>query len=321
MTRSLTRRTFLATAAAPALLARVKMKPRERVDAVLRGQAPDRPPFSLWHHFGLEAKGPVAHAGATLDFQRKYATDLVKVMSDFPYPKPEGGWLNAKLVDSPFPEQLKALAIIRDGLAGTKHFVETLFNPWNVAEKLSSKEDVARAMAEQPDRLLAVLEAIAKSEASHAKQAVATGASGVFLAVANAQTGILTEEQYAKFGEPFDRIVIDAVKDAPLNIIHLHGDKVYVPYFLKGWKGVAINYSMHETGLTFDNARQQFDGVLVGGIDHRAYRNLTVEQLRVSAQKAAHDAGPGVIVTPGCSVPDNSTADELSRLRKAMDKL
>lgn len=320
MSNSIQRRSFLMAAAAP-LLGKKKMTPRERIDAVLRAESPDRPPFSLWHHFGLESQGPEAHAKATLDFQRRYGTDLVKVMSDFPYPRPDGGWLAAKPVDSPFPAQLRALGMIRDGLAGSKHFVETIFNPWNVAEKLSSKEEVAAAMKEKPQALLDALENIAKSEANHAKKAVENGVSGVFLAIANAQDGILTPEEYKRFSEPFDRMVIEAVKDAPLNIVHLHGEKVYVRHFLDNWKGVAINYSMHETGVPFDAARQRTDSVLVGGIDHRSYVNVSVDALRAAAEKAFHDAGPKVIITPGCSVPDNSKPEQLLQLKKAMDKL
>lgn len=313
------RRTFL-MAAVP-LLGGKKMPAKERIERVLRGEAPDRPPISLWHHFGLESKGPVAHAGATLDFQRHFGTDLVKVMSDFPYPKPEGGWLAAKPVETPFAPQLRALELIRDGLAGQKHFVETIFNPWNVAEKLSSKDEVKKAMEQEPQRLLDALEAIAKSEANHAKQAMDRGAAGVFLAVANAQEGILTLDEYRKFSEPFDRMVTDAVKDAPLNILHLHGEKVYVRHFLSNWKGVAINYSAHETGFRLADAHTQFGGTLVGGIDHRSFRTRTVEQLSTAARKAWDDAGPRLILTPGCSVPDDSKPDELSRLRKAVDKL
>ncbi len=63
---------------------------RERVIRALDGRDVDRPPLTLWHHFGLESKGPSAHADATLAFHRAYGTDLVKVMSDVPFPlRPE----------------------------------------------------------------------------------------------------------------------------------------------------------------------------------------------------------------------------------------
>ncbi len=44
-------------------------------------------------------------------------------------------------------------------------------------------------MREQPQALLDALGVIAKSEANHAARALATGASGIFLAIANAQKG------------------------------------------------------------------------------------------------------------------------------------
>ena len=137
----------------------------------LAGKAVDRSPFSLWHHFGLEKQGPRAHAEATLKFHRDYGTDLIKVMSDFPYPKPSKPW-DLKEEKSPFAPQLEALRIINQGLGNKAHFVETIFNPWNVAEKLSSKEEVQRLKRDQPQKLLDALNVIARSEANHAGLAV-----------------------------------------------------------------------------------------------------------------------------------------------------
>jgi uroporphyrinogen decarboxylase len=313
------RRDFLlAAAAAPAVTASPKMTPRERVDRALAGKPLDRPPFTLWYHFGLEKKGPEAHAEATLSFHRRFSTDLVKVMSDFPYPKPAGNWYDLRGESSPFAPQIRALEIIRGGLGGRAHFVETLFNPWNVAEKLSSKEEVARMMQEQPQRLLDALAVIAKSEANHARKAIAAGASGIFLAIANAQEGIVTREQYAKFSEPFDRMILDAVPGAPLNTLHLHGDKVYLDLFWKNWPAAAINYSSHGTGVSVAAARKQYGGVLLAGIDERNYRSLKPDQLRAQMTTARREAGAKFILTPGCSVPNETKDDEAIRLTRLL---
>ena len=151
---SWTRRSFILASAAPALLRGAAITSRQRIDAALQDQQADRPPFTLWHHFGLEKQGGEAHAKAILQFHRDYRTDLVKVMSDFPYPKPAGAWYELKPVEILFPEQLKALDLIREGLKqdgkNAAYFVETLFNPWNVAEKLSSPAEVQRLRQEQP---------------------------------------------------------------------------------------------------------------------------------------------------------------------------
>lgn len=310
----LSRRRFLFLSAAAAAAASTAMTRKQRVDRALRGEDLDRPPFSFWHHFGLEKFPGERHAQATLDFHRKFRTDIVKVMSDFPYPRSTRRWHELTVESSPFPEQLHALEIVRNGLDGQTYFVETIFNPWNQAEKLSSKEEVRRMKSENPARLLSALEAIAESEANHARKALLAGASGIFLAIANAHEGILTRDEYAKFSEPFDRLVLQAVAGAPLNILHIHGDRPYLDLFYKGWPAAVLNYSMHATGVPLAQARAGFGGVLMGGIDEIEFRALTAGDLRRQTEAARQAAGKRFILAPGCSVPDPSTDEELRRL-------
>jgi uroporphyrinogen decarboxylase len=311
------RREFLLSAAAAATACgrdHPKLTSKERVDRALRGEELDRPPFTFYYHFGLQDFPGERHAQATLDFHRKFKTDLVKVMSDFPYPKPEGKWFELRVVENPFPEEIRALEIIRDGLGGENHFIETIFNPWNQAEKLSSKEEVARLKDEDPQALLDALEVIAKSEAAHARRAIEAGASGVFLAIANAQQGVLSEEEYAKFSEPFDKLVLEAVSDAPLNTLHIHGDKVYLDRFHSGWAASVLQYTVHGTGVPISRTRQSYDGVLLGGLDERNFRDLSPAELREQWQAAQQAAGSKFILAPGCSVPNETADEELMRV-------
>jgi uroporphyrinogen decarboxylase len=312
----LSRREFVSLAAAAAVPG--KLSSKERVDRALRGADVDRPPFTFWHHFGLEKLPPERHSQATLDFHRKFRTDLVKVMSDYPYPKPTGAWYHGKELVSPFPQQIRALEIIRDGLNGSAYFVETIFNPWNVAEKLSSKEEVQRLKRENPQALLDALNVIARSEANHARLAIGAGASGVFLAIANAGDGILTEDEYAKFSEPFDHIVLDAVRTAPLNTLHIHGEKVYLGRFYQGWPANILNYSVHGTGVSVAEVRKAYPGVLMCGLDERNYRKLSQQELKTQWQAAQEAAGKKYILAPGCSVPNESTNKELMQLPKLL---
>lgn len=315
------RRQFL-SAAAGALAARCfaasSMTPKERVDRVLKAEETDRVPFTFWHHFGLEKSPGEKHAQATLEFHRKFHTDLVKVMSDYPFPPAKGKWHELRVEENPFPEQIRALEIIRDGLEGRVYFLETIFNPWNVAEKLSSKDEVLRMKSEQPKQLLEALEAIAESEAKHARKAIETGAAGIFLAIANAQEGILTPAEYSKFSEPFDKLVLQAVEGAPLNTLHLHGDKVYLDRFFTGWPAAAINYSNHGTGVSVADVRKKYSGVIMSGLDEQKFRELSADQMKQQWQSAQRDAGKRFILTPGCSIPDDTRDEEILRLVNIM---
>jgi len=303
------RRCFLAGmagVAAPAILRGATMSSRERVDAVLRGDDVDRPPFSFWHHFLDKDKAAEAHARVTLEFHRKFRTDLVKVMSDYDYQSSQPA--------NPFARQIRALEIIRDGMAGDAYFIETVFNPYKVAENLSSPAAVRWQIANEPQKLLDTLEAIAGAEANHTLRAAQAGAAGIFLAIANAEPQVMTEAEYAKFSEPFDRMVLRAADGLPLNTLHLHGDKVYLERFWKGWPAVAINYSTFTTGVPMAEARAKFSGVLMGGLDEVNYRKLTTDDLKRQWQTAQRQVGRGFILTPGCSVPNDSTDAELARL-------
>ena len=310
----LSRRRFLLSAAAG--FAAPKMTAKERVRRALDGRDIDRTPFSFWHHFGLEKFPGDRHAKATLEFHRKFRTDLVKVMSDYPYPKAAGRWWELKFDPNPFPEQIRALKMIQQGLGGEAYFVETLFNPWQVAGKLSSEQEVQRLKLEKPQALLDVLEVIAKSQASHARKAVAVGAAGVFVSITNANQGVQTREDYAKFGAPFDRMIFDAVPNATLNTLHLHGDKVYLDLFYKGWRASGINYSVHGTGVPVAEVRKHYDGLILAGLDERNYRQLQTPELESQWKSARAAAGKKFLLTPGCSVPNDSTDEELLRLVK-----
>jgi hypothetical protein len=93
---------------------------KERVDRALRGQDLDRPLFTF-HHY----KRPNAQLEASdhLEFHRTYNTDIVKVMNDFDFPQSTTGkWYELEPLDSPFPNQLATLRLVRDGLNGDAYF-------------------------------------------------------------------------------------------------------------------------------------------------------------------------------------------------------
>lgn len=310
-----TRRQFLLAAGAAGA---PRLSSRERVDHALRGAEVDRPPFTFWHHFGLEKFPGERHARATLAFHGKFGTDLVKVMSDYLYPKPAGKWYELKVESNPFPEQIQALRIIHDQLDGRAYFIETIFNSYKVAEKLSSDKEVKRLMREDPRALLSAIEVINRSQINHAKGAIEAGASGIFLAIANADPGVLPAGGYAKFSEPFDRALLDAVRSAPLNTLHLHGDRVYLDRFYRGWPAAVINYSVHGTDVPVGEVRRHYGGVLMCGLDERNFRSLSEPQLRQQWQSAQSSAGRRFILAPGCSVPNDATDAELRRLPKVL---
>lgn len=302
------RREFLSAACAWPVLAASRLTKIERLRRALQGREVDRPPYTYYYHFLDEKQPAERHAAHTLEFARKFNTDLVKVMSDYPFGEDPA---------NPFPQQVRALEIIGRELNGKALFVETIFQPFNQAEKTSSPETVKELLRDNPQALLDRLEKIAKAEASHAKLALKAGAAGVFLAISNANEGYLTREEYRKFSEPFDRMVLDAARGAELNILHLHGGKVYLDLFYH-WGARAIQHSVAATGVPFRAVRQSYSGVLMGGIDEIRFKELTAGQMREQIRVARAEAAPKWILAPGCSVPNDTPDGQLLKLNEVV---
>jgi len=66
--------------------------------------------------------------------------------------------------------------------------------------------------------------------------------------------------------------------------------------------------------VSASTVRGRFSQALATGIDEKNYKDLSSEQIRNQWQAARNAAGSKFILTPGCSVPNDSTDEELSRL-------
>src|SRR5207244_4744385 len=127
-------------------------------------------------------------------------------------------------------------------------------------------------------------------------------------------------QDYVKFSQPFDRRILEAVAEARLNILHLHVEPAYLGLF-EAFPAPVISYSMHVSGIPVADVRARYRSVSAGGIDEVNYRKLSPGELQAQWKAAAAAAGPKFILTPGCSVPNDSSAAELSRLPQALGAL
>jgi uroporphyrinogen decarboxylase len=305
------------------------MSKTDRIKSVLKGDRVDRLPVTFWHHFRLEKYPGEKHAEATLDFYRKFDVDLLKVMSDFPYPLPKGldkisaeeDWEKLEVLKNPFPEQIKALKIIRKELKGEVLFVETLFHSWTLARKLSSVESVRRLKEENPKLLKQVLRTISGSLANHVQLALEAGASGIFLAVAAADDEVMTSEEYIRLVRESDLVVLDAAGGkSQLNILHMHGNKIHFDT-LVALPAQVINFSVHGTGISLEAAKRKFSGTLMGGLDETQIAAMDESVLRTQIQEASSAMqGRRLILAPGCSVPDDIKDEVLIRVRDLVQK-
>lgn len=308
---------------------------KARVDRALRGDEVDRPPFVFYHHFSRP--NAQLEAADHLAFHRAYQTDIVKVMNDFDYPKSTTGtWYELNTFDSPYPEQLKTLEIVRDGLAGDAYFIDTLYGPYMTAmlrfaaepqyAGLGEEESQNRAIRDlpefqrqYPDQWHAALEAITQSTINHIRKARDLGVSGALVSLYNTESRIGSIADYDRFSRPYDTRVLRALADSRLTFLHLHNlDRAFLPLFADMHAPV-IHYSVKTSGIPIAEARRHYSQVIAGGVDEVDFRTLTAETIHAQWRTAWEQAGGKYIAAPGCSIPSDSTSAELARFSRTFE--
>ncbi len=289
----------------------------ERVMNALRGEEVDRPPFSFWYHFGLQHNPGRCHAQAEIDFFRAYNLDFLKVMNDYPYPLPDGleslenedDWKRIEPIDGDhlcWSEQLDALSIINDGIGREALFIETIFSPWTTARRLATMDGLQRAREQYPETTLEAMDCISTSLASYARAAVERGVSGIFLSLGAASADVSTEEEYSVWCRPFDLKILEAVKDAPFNVLHIHGRRIHFQS-LMDYPFNASNWSHTLTAPTLKEGRALSGRAVMGGIDETTAPHLSAPEIRNQVSATISEMGTrGLIITPGCSVPTDT---------------
>lgn len=324
------------------------LTPRQRLELVLNGDTPDRPPVALWRHFPVDDQSPVGLAEATLDFQQTYDFDLVKVTPSSSYCLTDWGvedvWRGAtegtrdytrRVVQRPedweklpvldphrghLNDQLDCLRIISSRLGSETPVIQTIFNPLSQAKNLVGGESLLIHMRRYPDALLRGLETIVESTQRFIHAARGTGIAGVFFAVQHAQFSLLSADEYAKFGRPYDLQVLESAQDLWLNVLHLHGEQVMFDQF-KDYPVAVMNWHDQETPPSLAEAQTRFSGVVCGGLNRWDTMVLgTPDQVESEAQAAIHaTGGKRFILGTGCVLPIIAPRGNLLAARESVN--
>jgi len=302
----------------------------ERVTCTLRGDEVDRPPFSFWYHFGLQHMPGRKHAEAEIDFYRAYDLDFLKVMSDYPYPLPDGleaieteeDWRRIEPIapgNNCWSEQLAALSMINDKIGKEAMFIETIFSTWTTARRLARSGSLTAARQNHPEPLLAAMDAISTSLADYARQVLMRGAAGIFLSLGAATDEVMTREEYQTWGRPFDLKILDAVREAPFNVLHIHGKRIHFDSVLD-YPVSALNWSHFATAPSLREGKVRSGKTVLGGIDEATASHVSAPEISEQVCNAIREVGTrGLIVTPGCSVPTDTRERSLREVRVAVE--
>ena len=312
-----------------------KMSKRERLETVINGSKPDRIPVALWRHFPVDDQTPDGLASATLEFQKRYDFDFIKVTPTSSFCLKDWGsadewngttegtrdytrrviqepedWYKLKKLD-PYQgflaEQLTCLQLISSGLDDDRDpppFIQTIFNPLSQAKNLIGQDALLVHLRKYPEALHAGLKTITESTLNFLEAIIKTGIAGVFYAVQHAAYNLLSEEEYVEFGKKYDFKILTTTKDLWLNVLHLHGEDIMFEAFMD-YPIQVINWHDRDTEPNLVEAQKKYSGVLCGGLQRQSTM-VTGSPSKVTAE--ARDAiqqtgGIRFILGTGCVLP------------------
>ncbi len=321
---------------------------RERLLACLADDpALDRPPVALWRHFPVDDQSPDSLAAATLDFQRRYDFDLVKVtpassfclkdwgVEDVWEGHPEGtrrytkrvilrpqDWEALSRLDPTAPHlaaQLDCLRLLRRALGPETPLLQTIFSPLAQARNLAGSETLLAHLRLYPEAVRAGLETIAAATRRFIEAALETGIAGIFYAIQHARADLLSLQEYSLFGLPADRQALEPATALGCNLLHLHGQNIYFD-LVRELPFPIVNWHDRETPPSLTEAQARFGGVVCGGLSQNTLVYRGPREVRQEAADAlAQTGGRRFLLGTGCVVPVIASHGNLLTARRSVE--
>ena len=306
---------------------------RERLQACIKNDpALDRPPVALWRHFPMDDQSPETLAAATLDFQRHYDFDLVKVTPASSFSIKDWGaedvWeghtegtrrYTKRIVQKPqdwerlpvldprkaphLSGQLACLRQIRAWLGSEVPLLQTVFSPLAQAKNLAGGDVLIAHLRQYPEAVLKGLDTIAETTRRFVEACLDTGIDGVFYAIQHAQAGVLTLDEYKTFCLPNDLKTLEPAKSLWCNLLHLHGLNIYFDIVDK-YPVQIVNWHDRETPPSLAEAHKRFPGIVCGGVSQKTIVFGDSSQVGDEAEDAIGQTGSRrLLLGTGCVVP------------------
>ena len=291
----------------------------------------DRAPYSFWSHFPGIDLDPAALVDHTVRFAGELDLDFVKAMSNGLYCVEDWGVAAdyttisqggvARVVGTPIVmatdwrrigvlpvtapalgRELRHLAGLASALGPSTPILATVFSPLTIAHKMAG-DALERDVRQASELVLDALEKIALTTADFTRHALAAGCAGVFFAVQDADPDQFDDAAYARFGEPFDRMVMDAAAAGWFNVIHMHGGRILFDR-LKDYPVSALNWHIGEAPPSVAEYRQAGGRQpIVGGLRRDSLTRRDIAAVKADLGRLFADtAGRGILLSPECVI-------------------
>jgi len=269
------------------------MTSRERMEALVHNEPVDRIPVALWKHFPVDDQDPNKLAAATIQFQKTFEFDFVKVSPassfcvkdwgavDAWQGNPEGtreyqdhvihtpdDWTKLGRLDpkaGSLGQQLECLKIIRDQIGTDFPIIQTIFSPLSQAKNLIGKTNLFTEIRKNPDALKNGLETITASTADFIAACKEIGIDGIFFAVQHASHQLLSNIEFEEFGKAYDKQLFPLINEFWLNVIHIHGLDI-MDEMMRDYPMQIFNWHDRDTFPNLKEGKKIFNKIECGGL-------------------------------------------------------
>jgi uroporphyrinogen decarboxylase len=181
-------------------------------------------------------------------------------------------WTNLRPLDpsrGSLGRQIETLRLITDSLRNDDTpIIQTVYSPLTQAAMIGGRNLLVRHIRTNPDRIQTGLNALTETTLRFLDALKRYPIAGIYYSQQEAAYDVLTEEEYRLFGLPYDRKILESMKDKWwFNVLHLEGDS---PMFrlCSQLPVQAINWRDQEAEPDLAQGKLQFNGAVCGGLSH-----------------------------------------------------
>lgn len=299
------------------------MTKREQVLAVLNGEKTEQIPCGFWLHFpeGFENGQPAIDMH--LKFFEESGTSICKIMNEntmpnLPHINTAADLDKMEPVSHDDPIIVNQVALVKEicsrmngsaVMVATIHGIvasasHTLFGVNNYGEE---REKIGKMLRENPEGMKKLFGIIADYLAYLSAECVRAGCDGIYYAALGGEEFMFTDEEYEEFVKPYDLQVLNAVKEAKCNILHICKDHLHLERY-KGYEAAIYNWGVYSDNPGLVEGRKIFgdDKVYMGGLDDRSgvLVDGTDEEITEAVHKIMDEFGTdNWILGADCTLP------------------
>lgn len=327
------------------------MDKRERLEKTLAGEPTDRVPAALWRHFPGDDQRAADLARSTIEFQKSYDWDFVKVTPASSFSVVDFGvqdqwegsaegirtstrhvvnrsleWTDLRSLDptrGALGRQLECLSLIESGLGDPSiPIIQTILSPLAQAKLISGDDVLLRHLRTYPDRVHTGLNVITESTLRFIEALKrSTSIAGIYYDVQHANYDVMSEDEYKTFGLPYDRKVLDAIPGKWwLNLLHFHGN---APMFklVDNFRVQAVNWNDRECEPDLAKGKSLFVGAVCGGLSSQEHVHYgTPATIRDVAREALSQTNRRrFILSTGCVTMITSPLSNIRAVREVVE--